>query len=297
MRRKSKAFLAFPRPPFNWRLGDAQVSLGSETKLMGVLNITPDSFSDGGLYRDPALAERRALAMEEEGAHFIDVGGESSRPGSRPVSAREEIRRVQPVFKRLSRKIKVPLSVDTCKYEVAWACLDEGAKVINDIYGLRGHKRLAKLVARYKAGIVLMHMRGTPLTMQARAVYKDLLRDIRDDLKRSVGLALDAGIPQANIVIDPGFGFGKTAQQNLEILGRLDFFSSLKQPILAGLSRKSFIGYVLGTPVSERLYGSLAAAAAAIFRGAHILRVHDVLAHKQLAVLLDRSLAVDERRN
>jgi dihydropteroate synthase len=264
---------------------------------MGVLNITPDSFSDGGLYLEPESAERQALKMEAEGAHGIDIGGESSRPGSKPVSAREEIRRVVPVVKRLSKRIKIPLSVDTAKHEVAWAALDEGAKIINDIYGLRGHKRLAKLIARYKAGVVLMHLRGTPLTMQQNTFYRSLLKDVRDDLRRSVDRALEAGIARANIVVDPGFGFGKTALQNLEILSHLDTFSSLNLPVLAGLSRKSFIGHLTGTPVSERLYGSLAAAAAAIFKGAHILRVHDVLAHKQLASLLDRSLSIDQRNN
>ena len=274
---------------FDFQFGGSQFCLGRETKLMAVLNVTPDSFSDGGLFRDPARALEQALRLEREGAHLLDVGGESTRPGAQAVSTSEEIRRIRPVLKLLAKKIKIPISVDTYKAEVAHAALDEGATLVNDITGLGEKSRMARLVARYRAGIVLMHMRGTPQTMQNRTDYQNLLKEILDSLKKSVQQALAAGISQSGIVIDPGFGFAKTTEQNLEILRHLAVFSKLKLPILVGLSRKSFIGNLLGTPVSDRLYGSLGAAAAAIAGGAHILRVHDVLAHRQLAQIMDSS--------
>lgn len=284
----------FRRPPFNCDLGGRQICLGCETKIMGVLNVTPDSFSDGGSFLDPGRAAEQALRFEREGAHFVDVGGESSRPGARPVSAKEEIRRIRPVLKRLSQKIKIPVSVDTYKVDVARAALDEGVVLVNDIRALRANRKLAKLIARYRAGVVLMHMRGTPQTMQKRPAYTNLLKEIRDHLKKAVNFALESGIPKNRIIIDPGFGFGKTTGQNLEILSSLRSFAQLKLPVLAGLSRKSFIGNVLGVPVGERLYGSLGAAAVAIRQGAHILRVHDVKAHRDLAALVDRTLAGEE---
>ena len=290
MRRKLRPLSGSQRPLFNYTLGGAYLCLGRETKIMGVLNVTPDSFSDGGIFQDPDLAVRQALKMEREGAHIIDVGGESSRPGSRPVSAKEEIRRIKPVLKRLSKKIKIPISVDTHKHEVAHAALDEGVQVVNDIYALRGDNRLAKLIARYKAGVVLMHMQGDPATMQRAPRYRDLIKDIARVLKQAIHSALEAGIDRSSIAIDPGFGFGKTVEQNLEILSHLGDFSQLKYPLLVGLSRKSFIGSPATNAPAGRLYGSLGAAAVAIHRGAHILRVHDVLAHKELATMVDRNL-------
>ncbi len=256
---------------------------------MGVLNVTPDSFSDGGLYQDPGAAEAQALRMEAEGADILDIGGESSRPGSRPVSSEVEKKRVLPVLKRLVRRVKIPISIDTYKHEVAEAALDGGASVVNDIFGLRKDRRLAKTIARYRAGVIVMHMQGTPATMQKRPHYRDLFREITARLRESVQEALEAGIDASRILVDPGFGFGKTAEQNMEMLSHLERFAVLKRPLLAGLSRKSFIGHAIAAPVSDRLYGSLAAGAVAIMRGAHILRVHDVLAHKQMATLVDRS--------
>ena len=254
---------------------------------MGVLNVTPDSFYDGGRYAGPVSAERRALEMEREGADLIDVGGESSRPGAASVSAAEEIRRVRPVVRRLKRSVKIPVSVDTRKAEVAHAALDEGASVINDISAL-GDRRMARLAARYGAGLVLMHMRGDPSTMQKNPVYKNLIADILAYLRRAAGRALEDGVERDRIVVDPGFGFGKTAAHNFELLARLDEFAALKLPVLVGLSRKSFIGHALGgAPADERLHGSVAAAAIAIRNGAHILRVHDVLPHAQTARLVD----------
>jgi dihydropteroate synthase len=262
--------------------------LGTETKIMGVLNVTPDSFSDGGRFFDPGLAETRALRMEEEGAHLIDVGGESSRPGARAVSSREEIRRIRPVLRRLAGKIKIPISIDTTKYDVAAAALDEGATVVNDICALRGNRRLAKLIARRKAAVVLMHMQGTPATMQKNPIYQKPVEDVIRFLRRAVEDALDAGIDRSRMLVDPGFGFGKTMSHNVALLSHLERFAVLKVPVLAGLSRKSFVGGLTGSPgVDSRLPGSLAAAAVAIQKGAHILRVHDVSEHCQVARLVD----------
>ena len=289
MPKKSGSLLEYKRPQFNFYLGFAKLYLGYQTKIMGILNVTPDSFSDGGHFDNPKAAVNSALKMEREGAHLIDVGGESSRPGARPVSAKEEIRRVRPVLKILSKKLKIPISIDTYKYEVAAAALDEGAVLVNDIQALRSNRRLARRIARYKAGVVLMHMKGTPRSMQKKTFYRDLLKEIRLSLRRAADVALEAGIPRHSIAIDPGFGFGKTPEQNIALLGRLDELAQLQYPILVGLSRKSFIGNVLAVASpQERLYGSLGAAAVAIARGAHLLRVHDVLPHQQLAALLDK---------
>lgn len=279
----------YTRPRFELQLADRKLHLGIETKIMGVLNVTPDSFSDGGRFLDPALAEQRALCMEAEGAHLIDIGGESSRPGSKPVSDREEIRRVSPVLKRLSKRIQIPVSIDTYKYDVASAALDEGAVLVNDTRALGGDKRMAKLIAKRKAGVVLMHMRGIPESMQKNPSYKDVLKEISAYLKKAVRHARDAGIEASRILADPGFGFGKTAEQNAQMLFNFDCFHKLNVPLVAGLSRKSFIGSFSGIndPV-DRLYGSLAAAAAAIERGAHVLRVHDVAAHRQASLVMDK---------
>lgn len=287
---KKSELLSGSRPSrrlFDFQFGGSRFCLGRETKLMAVLNVTPDSFSDGGFFRDPSRVLEQALRLEREGAHLLDIGGESTRPGARPVSIKEEIRRIRPVLKLLTKKIKIPISIDTYKKDVAHAALDEGVTLVNDITGLRENSGMARLVARYQAGIVLMHMRGTPQTMQKETDYKNLLKEIFNSLKKSAHRALAAGISRSGIAIDPGFGFAKTTEQNLEILRHLEAFSKLKFPVLVGLSRKSFIGNLLGTPVSDRLYGSLAAAAAAIAGGAHILRVHDVLPHRHLAQIMD----------
>jgi len=262
--------------------------LGLETKIMGVINITPDSFSDGGKFLDPARAEVAALRMQDEGAHLIDLGAESSRPGAAGVGWREELARLLPVLKRLAPRLKVPLSVDTYKYEVAHAALDEGASLINDITGLRSNKRLAKRIAQSGASVALMHMQGTPRTMQKAPRYRNVVQDVKAALKHSAILARDAGIPVSRILIDPGFGFGKTAEHNFSLLSGLDEFSSLGYPVLVGLSRKSFLGDLLGLPIGQRLNVSVTAACAAIFGGAHLLRVHDVLAHRQASAVADR---------
>ena len=256
---------------------------------MGVLNVTPDSFSDGGVHLEPRRALLRALEMEREGADFIDVGGESTRPGAKPVSASEELKRVLPVLRLLTKNVKIPISVDTYKYDVASAALDHGVVLINDISGLEHDKRLAKKIARHRAGVVLMHMRGTPQTMQTMTSYKNLIKDVTAGLKKAVASALAGGIDPRSIALDPGFGFAKTFEQNFEMLARLNEFAILKKPLLVGLSRKSFIGHALNLPQTERLYGSLGAASAAAIHGAHILRVHDVRAHREMIDILDRS--------
>ena len=273
--------------------GRFRFCLGRETKIMGVLNVTPDSFSDGGRYFDPAMAEKHALRLQDEGAHFLDIGGESTRPGSKPVLFREEIRRVMPVLKRLSKKIKIPISIDTYKYEMAHAALDQGVTIVNDITALSGDPRMAKLIARSGASVILMHMQKDPRTMQKDPRYGSVLREVKAYLKRAAQKALEAGIPETKIALDPGFGFGKTIEHNRRLLCGLEELTELRLPLLVGLSRKSFIGRLLGTPVEQRLVGSLAAAAVAIQRGAHILRVHDVLAHRQLATLIDRTRSKD----
>ena len=254
---------------------------------MGVLNVTPDSFSDGGRFLDPARAEMQALRMQDEGAHMLDIGAESSRPGASAVSWREELNRLRPVLKRLIPKLNIPVSVDTTKPEVAEAALDEGASIVNDISGLRSNRPLAKLVASRGASIVLMHRQGTPRTMQKNPRYLHVVSDVKAALKRSIGAAREAGIPRSRILVDPGFGFGKNADHNFQLLSHLDEFASLGYPVLVGLSRKSFLGNLLGIPVGERLHVSVAAASAAILKGAHVLRVHDVLAHRQAAAVAD----------
>ena len=277
-----------PRRAFEFIAGPVRFRLGTETKLMGVLNITPDSFSDGGRFIDPARAEIEALRMQDEGAHFLDLGAESSRPGAAVVPWREELKRLRPVLKRLLPKLKIPVSVDTCKPEVAEAALEEGVALVNDITGLRS-KRMAKLISKNKASVVLMHMQGSPRTMQKNPHYRDVVKEVKAALKLSAGIAREAGIPAGRILLDPGFGFGKTVEHNFSMLSHLDEFASLGYPVLVGLSRKSFLGNMLGLPAGDRLHVSIAAASAAIFRGAHVLRVHDVLAHRQAASVADRS--------
>jgi len=255
---------------------------------MGVLNVTPDSFSDGGNFLKPAAAVHRALQMEREGADLIDIGAESTRPGARPVSARVEIGRLRPALKRMSKKIKIPISVDTNKTEVAKMALDEGASLINDVSALRD-RSMARLAAERKATVVLMHMKGLPRTMQRNPVYEDVCSEVTEWLAKAVRRALDAGISRERILIDPGFGFGKTLEHNLTLLRHLDRLGALRLPLLVGVSRKAFVGRLTGVEAAaDRLYGSLAAAAAAVGGGAHVLRVHDVRAHKQLTSFVDR---------
>jgi len=246
-------------------------------RIMGVLNVTPDSFSDGGDYFDTAKAVRRGIEMAGYGADIIDVGGESTRPGAAEVSAAEEMARVVPVIKKLSKKVGALISIDTRKAIVAEEAVKAGAGMINDISGLVHDPAMAKVAARYKVPVIIMHMRGTPLDMQKRAVYRSLIADIISSLKKSITLARRAGIKSNRIIIDPGIGFAKKAVHNLIILNRLAEFKKLGYPICVGVSRKSFIGKVLGIkdPLM-RSAGTLAANIVALVNGADILRVHDV---------------------
>jgi len=255
---------------------------------MGILNVTPDSFSDGGRYFDKASAIRRAYEMVEEGADIIDVGGESTRPGSEPVPLQEEIDRTIPVIEEISKKIKVPVSIDTYKAEVARRALDAGASIVNDISGLRFDPEMPKVVSQYKVPVVIMHIKGTPRDMQANPIYEALIPEIMDYFRESIRLAVESGITEDKIIIDPGIGFGKTFDHNLEIIKNLREFTLLEKPLLVGVSRKAFIGKILGdAPVSERLEGSEAAAAISILNGANIIRVHDVKEMKKVALVAD----------
>lgn len=261
-------------PPI-WCTGKRTLDL-SRPCIMGVLNVTPDSFSDGNSYSTVEKAVERAFAMQEEGADIIDIGGESTRPNAPPVGQDEELRRIMPVLERLAGKLAVPISIDTFKSAVAREALAAGAEIINDISGLTFDERMPSVVASADAGLVLMHTRGRPDSMQKDTLYGSLLSEITAYLEESLARAESAGIKPDRIVVDPGIGFGKSVQGNLEILRRLSEFGALGRPILVGTSRKSFIGAVLGRPVSERIFGTAATVALAVANGASILRVHDV---------------------
>jgi dihydropteroate synthase len=243
---------------------------------MAILNVTPDSFYDGGRRLDPGKAIADGIEMAVAGADVIDVGGESTRPGARPVSGDEELERVLPVIRGLRREIRVPISIDTYKSGVARAALREGADIVNDISALRFDTEMVELVAAEKVPVVLMHMQGTPRTMQAEARYDDVVREVGDFLALRIQYAVERGVERHRIVVDPGFGFGKTLEHNLALLRGLPELASLGQPLLVGASRKTFIGKILGAEPGERLEGSLAAAVAAVLGGANIIRTHDV---------------------
>ena len=250
--------------------------LGERTLVMGVLNVTPDSFSDGGIYLDTDAAVARCLEIERAGADILDIGGESTRPGSRGISADQERLRIVPVLKRLRGQLKIPISVDTSKSEVAEAVADAGAEILNDVTSLGNDPRLAEVASRRKLPIILMHMRGEPRTMQKKPFARNVLRDVTAGLRRAVRLARQAGIPKSQIILDPGIGFGKSSSQNYELLARLPEVARLGFPLLVGTSRKEFIGRMLGgAPPSERLWGTAATVTASILGGAHIVRVHD----------------------
>ena len=269
--------------------------IGERTLIMGILNVTPDSFSDGGRFLSVDDAVAQAERMISEGADIVDVGGESTRPGGEPVSIEEEIGRVVPVIEALSRRFETPVSVDTTKSEVARAALDAGAAIVNDVSALRFDFYVADAVARAGAGLVLMHSRGTPATMHRLPPVAEIMEEVVSSLRASVHMAERRGVKRESIVIDPGIGFGKSQSQNLELIARLDeLIAALHDyPLLIGTSRKSFIGRVLadssGTPAaaSERLYGTLATITAAVLKGAHIVRVHDVKATRDAVRVAD----------
>ncbi|MBI5203485.1 MAG: dihydropteroate synthase [Nitrospirae bacterium] len=264
------------------------LDFSKRTYIMGILNVTPDSFSEGGTYFDKSLAVKRAYEMAGEGADIIDIGGESTRPGSEPVSLEEELRRTLPVIEAIAKTIKIPISIDTYKAEVAKKALDAGASMVNDISGMRFDPEMPKVVAEYKVPVVIMHIKGNPKTMQKEPVYEALIPEIMDYLRMSIRLAVKFGIAEDKIVIDPGIGFGKTFDHNLEIIKNLREFTLLEKPLLIGPSRKAFIGKILDdAPASERLEGTAAAVAISILNGANIIRVHDVKEMKKVALVAD----------
>jgi dihydropteroate synthase len=279
------------RKKFKLRLPSRTLALGERTLIMGVLNVTPDSFSDGGVYLDTDAAVARALEIERAGADLIDIGGESTRPGSQGISAAEEMRRIIPVLEKLRGRLKIPISIDTSKSEVAEAAAYQGAEILNDVTALRADPRLAAIAAKHKLPLILMHMRGEPGTMQKKPFARDVLRDVSTALRRAVAVARRAGVPPSQIVLDPGLGFGKSAAQNFELLEKLPQLARLGFPLLVGASRKGFIGKALGRlPESERAWGTAAAVAASILGGAHIVRVHDVAEMSQVARVADAIL-------
>jgi len=254
---------------------------------MGVLNITPDSFSDGGLYFDKDMAIAQGLRMVEEGADIIDIGGESTKPGSKPLDLEEELRRVIPVIETLSKEIDVPISIDTYKSAVAQRAVEAGAEIINDISGLNFDQNLAQVSAKNDIPLVLMHIRGTPETMQKNIHYDSLFSEILQFLKSSIQRAESAGVDSKQIIIDPGIGFGKTLEDNLLIIKNLLEFRILGKPILLGTSRKSFIGKILNADAKDRLEGTLSSIAIGVLNGAHIIRCHDVLQAKRTIAVAD----------
>jgi len=272
---------------FTLRCRRRTFNLGERTLLMGVLNITPDSFSDGGRFFDKDKAIARGIKMAEEGADIIDIGGESTRPGSKPLGLEEELHRVLPVIEVLSRETDIPISIDTYKSEVASRAIEAGAEIINDISGLHFDPDLAGVAAKERTPIVLMHIRGTPETMQKDVHYDSLFSEIIAHLREGIERAESAGVDPDQIVVDPGIGFGKTFQDNLLLIKHLSEFRILGKPILLGTSRKTFIGKILGTDPDHRLEGTLSSIAIGVLNGAHIIRSHDVLQAKRTIAVAD----------
>jgi dihydropteroate synthase len=308
------------RKIYRLRLAKRALVLGKKTLVMGVLNITPDSFSDGGKFFSPQQAIRHALALEKAGAHILDIGAESTRPGSAEISVVEELRRLLPVLQALRGKIKIPISIDTRKSSVAEIAIGAGAEIINDVSALRYDPRIAEVVAGKNCGLILMHMRGEPATMQTASFAKNVMQDVTKGLRASLAVALKAGVKKSQIVLDPGIGFGKSFPQNYELLRRLPDVAKLGYPLAVGTSRKGFLGHTLALanegafdertrlsasvskklatlrsnkPVrsEERLFATAATVAASSLGGAHIVRVHDVAEMAQVAAVTDRILA------
>lgn len=276
------------RDSFVLKTSRRELSLGGKTLIMGILNVTPDSFSDGNHYFDEKKAIERGLQIAAEGADIIDIGGQSTRPGSKPVTARKEIARVVPVVEALCRNLTIPISVDTTKSQVAQRSMDAGAEIVNDITALTGDRKMASVVQKGSAALILMHMRGTPENMQTgNLLYGDLMNEIVARLKDSCRKAIAAGIAKDHLVVDPGIGFGKTHEDNCKIINKLDELKALGLPVLIGTSRKAFIGSVTGGTPAERIEGTAATVAAAIMNGCHIVRVHDVSIMKKVAAMAD----------
>lgn len=268
-----------------YTFGTRTYDLYARTHIMGILNVTPDSFSDGGKFFAVENAVEHGLKMIGEGADFIDIGGESSRPRSEPLSVAEEIRRVVPVIQRLAESTDVPISVDTYKHEVADEAFDAGAVIVNDISGFHFDPLLADVAAKYSASAILMHIKGTPKTMQSNPEYDDLIAEISTYLLEGISTAHNAGVEQ--IILDPGIGFGKTLQHNLSIFRHLRDFARLGFPLMVGPSRKSFIGAILDLPIDQRMEGTAAAVAVSVLNGAQIVRVHDVKEMKRVVQVVD----------
>ena len=279
------------RRPYVWKIRDRELLTGEHTLIMGVLNVTPDSFSDGGRYADPDAAFARAIELEEQGADIIDIGAESTRPGSKPTPEAEELRRLIPVLKRLRGKLAVPISVDTYKSAVAEKALEHGAEIINDPSGLTFDPQLARAAANQNAGLILNHTRGTPETWAKLPPLKDVMGTILHDLDASIHRAIGARVDRARIAIDPGLGFGKRKEQNAEILARLDQMARLELPILVGPSRKSFLPQADQTAKELLESATAAAVTAAILAGAHMVRVHDVATMKPVVQVADQILS------
>jgi dihydropteroate synthase len=261
--------------------------LADRVHVMGVLNLTPDSFSDGGRYANPDAAVAHALSMVEQGADVLDIGAESTRPGAVPIDEEEERRRLIPIVRAICRQTTIPISIDTMKASIAQQALDVGAALINDVSALRFDARMGDVVAKSGAGLILMHMRGTPQTMQNAAQYTDVVNEVREFLKGRLEAAKGAGIHPASIVLDPGIGFGKNCEHNLVLLDRLDAFHTLGRPLVVGVSRKAFIGKILGRPIDERLMGTAGAVAVAVMKGARMVRVHDVAPIRDVVNMID----------
>jgi dihydropteroate synthase len=275
------------RRPFVWKLKERELKLGERTLIMGVLNVTPDSFSDGGRFLDPDRAFARAIEIEEQGADIIDVGAESTRPGATPVSAAEEIRRLIPVLKRLRGKLAVPISVDTYKAEVAELAMAHGAEIINDPTGLTFEPHLAKVAVQHDAGLVVNHMRGRPETWAKLPPLRDVMGTIERELEATVNRARHAGVDRTRIVIDPGIGFGKRKEQNSEILARLGKLARLELPVLVGPSRKSFLTQ---QTEEQTRFATAAAVTVSVLAGAHIVRVHDIAEMRAAVEIADEVL-------
>jgi dihydropteroate synthase len=289
------------RRKFRLKLCSQTLVLGERTLIMGVLNVTPDSFSDGGKYDQPEFAIKHALAMEQAGADLLDIGGESTRPGSEETSASEELDRILPVLEGLRGRLKIPVSVDTQRSTIAELAICAGAEIINDVSGLRGDARMAEAAAKHGVPLILMHMRGEPRTMQRGPFARDVVRDVTQGLRESVAQARKAGVAKSQIILDPGIGFGKSYAQNYELIEKLPRLAALGYPLLVGTSRKGFLGATLArngkfAPPEARIWGTAATVTASILGGAHIVRVHDVSEMVQVARVADcvthRSLRV-----
>jgi dihydropteroate synthase len=281
--------------PERWLAREHALPLGERVLLMAVLNVTPDSFSDGGRFSDPDRAVAEALKMIGEGADILDIGGESSRPGAQAISVDEELERVVPIVAELAGRVRVPISIDTTKAEVARRCLDLGASIINDISALRHDPEMAEVVRQYGAGLILMHMRGEPATMQLNPSYTDVIDDVCDFLRSRIEAAIAWGIDRERIAVDPGIGFGKRMQDNLAVLGQLSSLAGLGRPIVIGPSRKGFLGALLDRPVLEREWGTAAAVAAVVLNGAHVVRVHAVAEMKDVVRVSQAIRAAGQR--